>query len=62
MSKRNDEDRRLWMLNDEGLYNLQIASRLSVREFIKRNRSMIDQVIDGVESGQHRPHYLVYGG
>lgn len=61
-ARRNDEDRRLWVLNDEGLYRLQLASRLGVRAFIRRNRQVIDEIIDGVESGKHQSHYLVYGG
>jgi hypothetical protein len=63
MSKRtiNDEDRRLWVLNDEGLYNLMRDSRLGTREFIRQNRKLIDEVIGNVSSGARRQHYLVYG-
>lgn len=62
MSKINDEDRRQWVLNDEGLYNLYRASGRSVREFVRQNRPEIDAVIDNIVSGQKPAHYLVYGG
>lgn len=64
MSRRqtiNDEDRRLWVLNDEGLYNLMRDSRLGTREFIRQNRKLIDEVIVNVRDGHRRQHYLVYG-
>ena len=57
----NDYERRLWVLNDEGLYRLQQKSRQSMRKFIKENRQTIDEVITGVTSGQKNAHYLVYG-
>lgn len=56
----NDEDRRQWVLNDEGLYNMQRESRLPMREFIKQNREMIDKVINNVTSGTKPAHYLAY--
>ncbi len=59
--RRNDEERRLWVLNDEGLYNLQLASRKPTKIWIRENRELIDKVIDNVESGNKRPHYLRYG-
>jgi hypothetical protein len=46
--KRNDDERRLWVLNDEGLYNWQQSSHQSVREFIRENRKEIDAAIDRV--------------
>ena len=62
MSKRNDDDRRLWVLNDEGLYNMHRAEGGSVREFVRKNRAKIDAVIDNVASGRKPAHYLTYGG
>jgi len=44
--RRNDDERRLWVLNDEGLYNMQRGSRQSVRAFVRENRAMIDEHID----------------
>lgn len=41
----NDEERRLWVLNDEGLYNEWTRSRKAIRMFIRENREWIDQCI-----------------
>lgn len=63
MSRRNtinDEDRRQWILNDEGLYNWQRRSGLSMREFIRRYRAEIDPVITNVRDGRQPAHYLAY--
>ena len=57
----NDEERRLWILNDEGLYNWQRSSGLSLRDFIKEHRQEIDDVINNVTSGRRQAHYLEYG-
>jgi hypothetical protein len=50
MTRRNDEERRLWVLNDEGLYQWFIRSRprLGIRAFIQANRAEIDECIDRV--------------
>ncbi len=56
----NDEERRLWVLNDEGLYNLQRRSRLLLKRWIRENRALIDEVIQGVSSGSKRQHALAY--
>lgn len=56
----NNEERRLWILNDEGLYNLYQRSGLSMRMFIKTWKDTIDDVIDNVVSGKKRAHYLEY--
>lgn len=45
-STRNDDERRLWVLNDEGLYLWHQREGGSVREFIRRNRAEIDAAID----------------
>ena len=60
-STHNDEERRQWVQNDEGLYNLFRFSRKSEREWIKQNRAMIDEVIDNVTGHKKNAHYLVYG-
>ena len=44
-ARLNDEERRQWIENDEGLYNWQRRSRLSMREFIRQNRTEIDAAI-----------------
>lgn len=64
----NDEDRRQWVLNDEGLYCEWRGSRRydengrTMRGWIKNNRAMIDAVINNVTSGAKPAHYLRYGG
>lgn len=58
----NDEERRVWIENDEGLYYLQRRSGLSMRQFIRKNRAVIDEVIVAVRDGKKPAHYLVYGG
>jgi len=42
----NDKERELWVLNDEGLYNWQRSSRLSMRNFIRENRAELDAYIN----------------
>lgn len=46
--KRNDKERRLWVLNDEGLYNMWQFSRRGLYVWIRENRTIIDSAIDGV--------------
>ena len=60
-NKITNEDRRLWLLNDEGLYKWQIGSKLSLEKFISQNKHEIDVVINNVLSGKKRAHYLIYG-
>jgi len=47
----NDEDRRQWIESDEGLYDWQQRSRLSMQAFIKQHRADIDAVIRNVRDG-----------
>lgn len=61
VSQINDDDRRQWVLNDEGLYRLQQYSGRSMRKFVRMNRKLIDEVIVNVRDGHRRQHYLVYG-
>lgn len=58
----NDEDRRQWVDNDEGLHDLQRASRQPIRKWIRANRELIDAVIRNVRDGVKPAHYLKYGG
>lgn len=62
MRKINNEERRLWVLNDEGLYNMQQRTKGGMRQFIKDNREAIDEVITNVVEGKKPAHYPVYGG
>lgn len=48
--KRNDEERRLWILNDEGLYlwwRRECRGERYLATFIRKNRAEIDAIIDG---------------
>lgn len=56
----NNEERRLWILNDEGLYNLHRKSKKSMAQFIKDEKKTLDEVIDNVATGKKRQHYLAY--
>lgn len=58
----NDDDRRLWVENDEGLYDLQRSSRLSLTKWVRANRTLIDEVAKNVQDGTKRQSYLKYGG
>ena len=44
----NNTERELWVLNDEGLYLDFKHSRLSMINFLKENRELIDQYIKKV--------------
>ena len=61
MKKLTNEERRLWLENDEGLYRMRISSGLSIYDFINKNRKQIDGVIKNILSGKKKSHYLVYG-
>lgn len=64
MTKRfrnNDSDREDFVRNDEGWYRRQMASRLSEREFTRRNRVEIDAALKAVVDSTARPHALAYG-
>lgn len=41
----NNNDREQWVNNDEGLYNEKRRSGMSMRNFIKANKELIDEVI-----------------
>ena len=41
----NDNDRELWVRNDEGLYAMSQASRLAMRIFLRLHRTAIDNYI-----------------
>lgn len=66
MNRHNDEERRLWVLKDEGLYRLYYATyrcqKGGLQGFIRSNRKLIDEAIDNVVSGAKPSHYKAYGG
>jgi hypothetical protein len=66
MTKRNDSERRDWINNDEGLYDWarswRARNRGNMRDFIRANRTEIDECIDRVLNGDKPAHYLKYGG
>jgi len=43
--KLNNHERKLWIDNNEYLYNLKKFSGLSVKNFIKENKELIDGII-----------------
>ncbi len=57
----NNEDRRQWILNDEGLYNWHRSTRLPMAQFIRENREELDRCILNVLDGTKPAHYLAYG-
>ena len=44
----DDREREMWVRNDEGLYNWWRSSRLSMRDFLRQNRTEIDAAINRV--------------
>ena len=58
----NDADRKDWVNNDEGLYNMFRRSGLSITKFVMTNRAFLDECIGNVTSGRKPAHYKAYGG
>ncbi len=56
----NSTEREQWVGNDEGLYSWWQRSKLSKREFIRRNKAEIDAAIETVLSGKRSAHYMAY--
>ncbi len=57
MSKKdgiNDEERRLWVLNDAGLYGWYRSTRQPLKTFIRENRAEIDKAIIKVRDAPPR--------
>jgi hypothetical protein len=42
----DDEERRKWVMNDEGLYNWYRSSRMGLYEFVKQNREELTKIIN----------------
>lgn len=54
----NDTEREQWVNNDEGLYIWQRRSRLPMRQFLRENRTEIDQAINRVLDRKPTSHEL----
>ena len=57
----NNEERELWIMNDEGLYDWWRSTGLSMREFIRKNWPEVDAAIAPVIKGTKPAHHLKYG-
>jgi hypothetical protein len=57
----DSEELRLWVLNDEGLYDQWQASGQGLEEYIAAHADEIRQVAQNVTSGRKPAHYLKYG-
>ena len=57
----DDEERRQWVLNDEGLYNWYRSSRMSLKAFIKENRKELTDIINKA-LGNEPEDDRVFGG
>jgi hypothetical protein len=65
MAKRqtiNDNDRRDFVDNDEGLYDMWRRSGVGQYRWVRENRTMIDEVLKAVRDGARPAHFLKYGG
>lgn len=51
----NDNDRRQWVNNDEGLYNWWKCSRQSMTQFIRENRAELDVAINNILNPPPKP-------
>lgn len=48
MTRLNDKERKMWVINDEGLYMWWKSERVGITTFIKANRKQLDECILGV--------------
>jgi len=44
--RRNNEERRMWVMNDAGMYEWWTRTRLPLIKFVQDNREQIDHLID----------------
>lgn len=42
----DDEERRMWILNDEGLYSWWNSSGMAMKKFIRAHREELDKAIN----------------
>jgi hypothetical protein len=57
----NDAERREWVANDEGLYDLWKRSRKGIYAWVRENRQLIDEAVEPVIAGDKPAHHLTYG-
>jgi len=57
----NDNERRGWVNNDEGLYDEWRRSGKGITTWVRENRQRIDECSGAVTRGEKRAHYLKYG-
>jgi len=43
----NDDERKQWVMNDEGLYHWWRRSRQAITVFVRENRAELDEYIKG---------------
>ena len=46
MKRRNNRERKLWIMNDEPMYKWFKSSKMSITKFLRTNRQDIDDAID----------------
>ena len=62
MTRLNDNERNMWIDNDESLYLWWKRSRLSKRNFIKENRLELDAIIlEAINKPPQTPTYCNWG-
>ena len=63
-TKINDEERRHWVMNDEGLYSLFLGSwerrHGGVKAFVRNHRALIDAAIHAITTARELAHYIKY--
>lgn len=57
----NDDERRQWVLNHEGLYQWWLSTGAGIYRFVRENRSALDDLIKqelerGPSNGVQNPH------
>lgn len=45
--KLNDDERELWVKNDQNLYTIWLESKHTIKVWIRKNRKLIDNYIKG---------------
>lgn len=57
----NDSERRDYVNNDEGLYDIWKRSGKGITVWVRENRALIDAMQDAYTSGTLPAHFLKYG-
>ena len=50
----NNQERKLWVDNDEGMYLWRKSSKLSMTKFIRENKTEIDECINRAMNPQQK--------